>query len=52
MSTAITEFLTAVGFGTVCVGTIVCFAYLTAVIDVWLTEMNIKKMEKKINEKV
>ena len=47
MQTAITSFLTAVGFGTVCIGTIVCFAYLTAVFDVWLTGMKIKKMENK-----
>ena len=55
MSTAITDFFEAVGFVTVCVCVMVGFAYVTAAIDVYLTEkklMKMKKMEKKINEKV
>ena len=55
MHTALTDFLTAVGFGTVCLGTIAGFVFLTAVIDGWLTErklMKMKKMEQRINEKV
>ena len=48
MQTMITEFLTAVGFGTVCIGVIVSFALLAAFFDVYI----VQKMEKKINEEV
>ena len=45
MTKTLTDFLAAVGFGSVCLFTIVGFSYMVATIDVYLREKKFMKME-------